>query len=156
MTTTEDTIANLNQLIETSKNGELGYRTAATNVHNSQLETLFNDYAKQRAGFVHQLQAEVERLGGTPTDSGTLGAAVHRGWMDVTSALSGGDGAAMIAACETGEDHASAEFERVVDSDIPGQTRSIVEKQWQKIKEAHARLLRLKDETSGADFQKTD
>ncbi|MGI8991469.1 MAG: ferritin-like domain-containing protein [Bryobacteraceae bacterium] len=154
--TTEDAISHLNRLIETSKSGELGYHTAAANVHNTQLETIFNDYAKQRAGFARQLQAEVERLGGTSTDSGTLGAAVHRGWMDVKSAVTGGDGAAMVAACETGEDHAAAEFERVVNLDIPGQTRSIVEKQWEKIKEAHARLLRLKEETSGADYRKTD
>ncbi|MDQ6665615.1 MAG: PA2169 family four-helix-bundle protein [Acidobacteriota bacterium] len=146
----------MNKLIATSKNGELGYHAAAADVHNTQLETVFNDYAKQRAGFARQLQAEVERLGGTSTDSGTLGAAVHRGWMDLKSAISGGDGAAIVAACETGEDHAAAEFERVVNLDISGQTRTLVEKQWQKIKEAHAHLLRLKDETRRADYPKTD
>ncbi len=155
--TIEETIAHLNDLIETCKDGENGYRTAEEQVRNTQLETVFAGYSKQRAQFARELQAEVERLGGTPTDSGTLAAALHRGWMDLKSALSGGDGASIVAACETGEDSAQAAFEKVVNMDISGETRTLVEKQWHKIQEAHTRMLRLKEETAtGADFQKND
>ena len=98
--TLEDTIGHINQLIATSKDGELGYRTAAEHVHNTQLRTVFSDYARQRAQFALQLQGEVERLGGTAQDSGSITAALHRGWIDVKSALSGGDGSAIVAACD--------------------------------------------------------
>jgi uncharacterized protein (TIGR02284 family) len=155
--TKDETIAHLNGLIEVCKDGERGYATAAEHVGNSELTSVFADYAKQRAGFARELQAEVERLGGTPSDSGSLSAAIHRGWIDVKSLLSGGDARGIVAACETGEDSAKAAFERVVNTNVSGQTRSLVEKQWHRIQEAHRRMLRLKDEAAaGVEFQKNE
>jgi uncharacterized protein (TIGR02284 family) len=154
--TPDDTILHLNDLTETCKDGEQGYRTAADHVRNTQLKTVFSDYAHQRGEFARHLQAEVERLGGSPTDSGTMTAALHRGWMDLKSALSGGDAAAIIAACETGEDAAAAAFERVVNMELSGRTKSLVEKQWRQIKEAHAHMLLLKEEAAGSDFPKNE
>lgn len=155
--TREDTIAELNGLIKTCKDGELGYRTAATDVRNTELETVFSEYAKQRGQFARNLQAEVERLGGDPENSGSITGTLLRSWMDLKSALSSGNGAAIIATCETGEEAAVAAFEWVVNLDITGQTRLLVEKQCKSIKEARARLLRLKaEEATGATFQKND
>jgi uncharacterized protein (TIGR02284 family) len=154
--TNAETIDHLNGLIEACKDGESGYRQAAEAVRNTELETIFNDYSKQRAEFARQLQAEVERLGGSPGDSGSVGGAVFRGWMGIKSALTSGDGTAILASCETGEDSAEATFEKVVNMDISGHPKVLVEAQWKKIKEAHARVLRLKEEMSGAHFQKND
>jgi len=154
---TEETIDLLNELIQVSKDGEHGYRTAAADVRNSQLQSVFEEYAKQRSSSARQLQAEVARLGGTAVDSGTATAAVHRVWMDLKSALSGGDGGAIIAACETGEDYTLAAFDRVVNAGVTGETLVIVEKQCGKIKEAHARLVRLKSEiAAGAEFRRNE
>jgi uncharacterized protein (TIGR02284 family) len=144
--TTEEAIHHLNDLIAVAHDGESGYLNAAEHVNDDHFQTVFEQYAKQRAGFVKELQAEVIRLGGEPADSGTLGAAAHRGWLDLKSALTGGGAGAIVAACETGEDSAQAAYERVVNVDISGETRSIVEKQWHKIKEAHQRLVNLKHE----------
>ncbi len=149
----EDTIDNLSGLISISKDGERGYHEAAELVRNSQMSTIFNEYGKQRAHFARDLQTEVERLGGKPPDHGSVSAVLHRGWMDLKSVLSGGDAAAIIAACETAEESAVAAFERVVKTDISGHSRSLVEKQWHKLLEAHQHMLRLKAEgASGAEF----
>ena len=67
---TEDTLILLNDLTETCKDGELGYRAAAESVRNTQVESILGDYAQQRAGFARQLQAEAQRMGGTSTRSG--------------------------------------------------------------------------------------
>lgn len=155
--TTEDTIAELNGLIETCKDGELGYRTAAADVRNTELETVFTAYSKQRGQFAQKLQAEVERLGGKAGECGLAGGTLLRGWMELKSTLTSGSGAAIIATCETGEEVAVAAFSWVVNLDISGQTRSLVERQCKTIKEAHARLLRLKaEEATGAKFRKND
>jgi uncharacterized protein (TIGR02284 family) len=155
--TTEDTISELNGLIRTCKDGELGYTSAAADVRNTELESVFTKYAKQRGQFAHELQTEVERLGGKPGDSGTTGGTLLRGWMDLKSALTSGNGAAVIATCETGEEVAVAAYDWVVNLDISGQTRALVEKQCKSIKEAFARLLRLKTENAaGTEFQKND
>ena len=154
--TTDDTIRHLNDLTQTCKDGELGYRTAAESTRNTQLESVFSDYAKQRGQFARALQTEVERLGGKSADAGTLTATVFRGWIHLKSALSGGDGGAIVAACESGEEVAVGAFELVTDMDLTGPAKSMVEKQGQQIKEAHAHMLRLKVESSGAEFPKND
>jgi len=155
--TTQETIVELNGLIKACKDGELGYRTAATDVRNSELETVFTEYSKQRGQFARKLQAEVERLGGDAEGSGSMTGTLLRGWMDVKSVLSNGSGAAIIATCETGEEVAVAAFAWVVNLDISGKTRSLVERQCKNIKQAQARLLRLKaEEATGARFQKND
>ncbi len=154
--TNEDTILQLNHLTETCKDGELGYRTAAESVHNTELASVFSDYSKQRGQFARALQSEVERMGGTAAESGTLGATMFRGWINLKSALSGGDGGAIVAACESGEEVAVGAFELVANMDITGPARLLVEKQARQIGEAHAHMLRLKVETSAADFQNNE
>ncbi len=154
--TTDETVQHLNALTETCKDGELGYRTAAANVRNTELESVFTDYAKQRAHFARGLRGEVERLGGTPTDSGTPPATLFRGWINLRSALSGGDGGAIVAACETGEETAVGAYELVANLDLTGPTKLLIEKQAHQVREAHAHMLRLKAEAGGAHFQKND
>jgi uncharacterized protein (TIGR02284 family) len=144
--TIEDTISHLNRLIETCKNGELGYAEAARKVEDTRLQTLLEGYSKERAGFVRALQAEVKKLGGTPADSGTLGAALHRGWLDFKAVATLGDGGAILSACETGEDSAWTHYKNVIDSDITGDSRKMVEKQWEKVKEAISHLQHLQGE----------
>ena len=69
--------------------------------------------------------------------------------MDLKAVVSGGDAGPIIAACETAEDAAEAAFERVLNTDISGHSRTLVEKQWRKIQEARQHLLRLKAELGG-------
>ena len=145
--TPEETIDLLNELIQICKEGEEGYATAAGNIRNSELETMFRGYARKRADFVHQLQQEVERLGGKPSDSGGLGAAMRRRWLNLTSALSGSNPGAIIAACESGEDHTLVAYDRAANTtDVTGKTRALIDKQFQQVKETHIRLDRLKEE----------
>lgn len=154
--TTEDTIAHLNQLIEASKNGELGYTTAAEHVNNTQLKSVFQEYARQRARFVQQLQIEAARLGGAAVVSSSFPAALHRGWIDVKSALSGGDGSALVNACETGEAAALAAYQRALDLDISGEIRTLIDQQYRKIQEAHNHLLHLKEAGATQSYPKTE
>ena len=146
--TTEDTISNLNSLIETCRNGELGYAEAARLVKDTRLQTVLEGYAKERAGFVRAIQAEVKKLGGTPAESGTVGGALYRGWIEVKGFATLGSGGAILAACETGEDSAWTHYKHVIDSDISGASRALVDKQWEKVKEAIAHLQHLQGELS--------
>jgi len=148
--TKEEQVKHIHDLIAVAKDGELGYQMAAEHVDDSRLATMFREYAKERARFVRDLQEEAVRLDGDkPADSGTATGAVFRGWMSLKSAVTGGGPAAIVAACETGEDSAAAAFERVVNMDVSGQTRALIEAQWSKIKEAHQRMIHLKAELSG-------
>jgi uncharacterized protein (TIGR02284 family) len=135
------TIRILNKLIEVCLDGELGYRTAAEHLHSSRLRTIFTDHAIRRAQYAEELRAEVEQLGGNPSNSGSMAASLHRGWIALKSAISAGDAKAIIAACETGEDAACASYEAAADSNILlNETWSMVEAQWRAIDQSRVWL----------------
>jgi uncharacterized protein (TIGR02284 family) len=135
-----DVIAVLNDLIETCKDGEEGYRTAEKCVHNEDVKKLFNSYAQQRARYAAELQSEVQRLGGTPEKTGSIAGALQRGWTNIKCAVTGGDEAAVIAECERGEDAAKAGYEKALQEHLPADVLAIVQRQYAGIKEAHDRI----------------
>ena len=52
-------IDRFNYLIRVNRDAEDGLRAAAHDVGNSELESLFDGYAKQHAAFAEQLEAEI-------------------------------------------------------------------------------------------------
>jgi uncharacterized protein (TIGR02284 family) len=150
----DNLIDQLNQLVRINKEAEAGLLTAAENVKNSELETLFSGHAKQHAKFVSELQEEIRRLDGDPSDSETFGGAVHRGWMGLKSTLSGHSAASLLASCESGEQSAEVAYSDAAKAEPRGQTHTLIDKHWQQIKAFRTRLARLVGETKdGVDFQ---
>jgi uncharacterized protein (TIGR02284 family) len=143
----DDVISTLNNLIETCKDGQNGFQTAAEGVKNSELKTLFHTYAQQRAQFAGELQGEVRRLGGDPEQTGSVAATLHRGWINIKSAVTGEDENAVISECERGEDSAVSNYKDALQADLPADVRSIVERQYTQVKEAHDRIRALERAT---------
>jgi uncharacterized protein (TIGR02284 family) len=142
-------VAALNHLIETCKDGQHGFRTAAAAVYNRDLRALFKRYATQRAKFASELQAEVRRHGGQAGKTGTLMAAVHRRWMDFKSTVLGHSDAAAITECERGEDAALKAYEAVQNDGLPPDVQALVSRQHGEIQEAHDRIRSLEVEAVG-------
>lgn len=147
MATNDDAISTLNNLIETCKDGENGFRTAAEGVTNAELKTLFNTYSQQRAQFAAELQGEVRRLGGDPEKTGSVAATLHRGWIDIKSTVTGQDENAIIAECERGEDSAKKNYEEALGENLPANVAEIVQRQFGQVKEAHDRIRNLERAT---------
>ena len=139
----EDVISVLNDLIETCKDSEQGFRTAAEGVGedgDAELRTLLNTYAQQRARFAAELQNEVLHRGGNPAKSGHVSATFHRGWMNLKAAISANSEAAIIEECKSGEEAAMRNYEAALKENLPSDLFSIVEEQYAEIKQAHDRL----------------
>ena len=56
----------LNDLIETCRDGQDGFRSAAEGVNDADLKALFNRYSAQRGEYAAELQALVTGLGVKP------------------------------------------------------------------------------------------
>ena len=148
MASTEQVISTLNSLVETSRDGQEGFKTAAEGVRNEELKKLFYFYSQQRASFAGELQYEVRRLGGDPEQSGSAAASLHRGWMDIRAAVTGGEESAVLAECERGEDSALSNYRAALSADLPANVREIIERQFAEVKEAHNRIRNLEKSTS--------
>jgi uncharacterized protein (TIGR02284 family) len=150
MADNDNVISVLNNLIETCKDGQNGFQTAAEGISKSDLKSLFYQYSQQRAGFAGELQAEVRRLGGDPEKAGSVAATLHRGWINIKSAVTGEDEGAVLAECERGEDSAVSNYKDALASqNLPADVRSILERQYAQVQEAHDRIRNLERASGG-------
>jgi uncharacterized protein (TIGR02284 family) len=145
----DKTVAALNDLIETCKDGQKGYRSAADSAHDPELKQLFSRYSAQRAAFAAELQKEVRRHGGHPEKGGTVLGTLHRGWLNLKSALLGQSDAALIAECASGEDAALKNYEAASHEVLPPDVQQLVARQYKEIKDAHQRVRALKHAAAG-------
>ncbi|MCF2134664.1 MULTISPECIES: PA2169 family four-helix-bundle protein [Burkholderiaceae] len=138
----------LNDLIETSKDGEAGFRKAAEDASNPELKTLFASCAQSCSQAVSELQAAVHSLGGKAEDHGSASGALHRGWMDLKSAIKGRSDHEILADCEKGEDVAKKHYRQALDEALPADIRMLVERQYEGVLKHHDRVRELRDATA--------
>src|SRR5258708_17078630 len=82
----------IDNLIETLKDGQEGFKQAAESVRNPALKALFSDYSNQRSRFATVLQSEARRQGETgPETTSSATGALHRGWVNLKSEVQRGD-----------------------------------------------------------------
>jgi len=136
----EEVIDLLNNLIETCKDRQYGYRAAAGAVENSSLKILFQGYEQQAAQHASELQREVRNLGGDPEKGGSVAGWFRRGWINIKSAVTGGDESTIIVECERGEDSARNNYENALREFLPTDAQVLIQRQFSAIKEGHDRM----------------
>ena len=135
----------LNDLIAVCKDGQSGFEQAAEGVERADLKTLFREFAYRRSQFSGELQTLVQTLGGDPEEAGSLTGALHRGWMNVKSVVTGRDEAAILNECERGEDSAKNAYEEIQENDLPDYVREVIQDQYAEVVAAHEKILNLRD-----------
>ena len=143
--TNDKAISILNNLIETCKDGEIGFKTAAEGLKDATIKTQFLEYSRQRAGFARELQDEVRSLGGDPETSGSLSGSMHRGWVNIKSTVTGRDDHAIAAEAERGEDIAKAAYEDALKADLPAGCKAVVQRQAAQVRQTHDRVRDIRD-----------
>jgi uncharacterized protein (TIGR02284 family) len=134
------TISTLNTLIETCEDGAQGFQTATEALEDRSTKELFAQYARERDEYAKELRAEVRRLGGNPEQGGSVSGAMHRGWINLKSAIAGKTDAAIISEAERGEDVAVETYQTALGSDLPPDVRAKVQRQFLQVKAAHDRV----------------
>src|SRR5260221_7382690 len=143
-------ISVIENLIETCKDGQKGYQDAAQHVKRSDLKTYFNEQSLERSRFAGELEAELIRLGKPDKKvSGSVGATLHRAWIDTKVSLGAGDHS-ILEAVEAGEDEAKESYEKAVTSDLPENIAQIVRRQASSVQQAHDKVKSLRDMTKPA------
>jgi len=141
----DNTISTLNNLIETCKDGQEGFKQAAEGVERSDLKSLFYDLGQQRAKFAGELQALVRELGGDPETTSSTAGALHRGWINIKSYVTGKDEAGVLNEAERGEDIAKKAYKDALAENLPANVMTVVQAQANEVMTAHDKVRDLRD-----------
>lgn len=143
--TNEQATDKLQYLLGTLRDGQKGFADAAEHATAPNLKAMFSERSAQRATLATEVEQQIAQLGEKPREGGSVGAALHRTWLNVRDALSGRDDYAVVAEAERGEDVAVENYQDVLkDTELPADLRSFVEGQFAKVKASHDQLRDLK------------
>lgn len=147
MLTTPNEIAPvLKNLIETCRDGQEGFRTAAEAIENDpRLKSFLSSCSEQRARFVGELENELRKLGDFSTESSSVAGTLHRGWINLKAALTTRDTHAVLSECERGEDVALKEYQDALNAGLPALLDAIVARQRQEIVVTHSAVRDARD-----------
>jgi uncharacterized protein (TIGR02284 family) len=137
-TTITDPAETLNELIQTCRKTEDGFRRATGAVNQIDLRRLFDTYAKQRARFASQLEVELLRMGGVLDRNGGLGRTGQTGKAHVRFPAS--DPSRIIDECTRFEDESVRGYRKALRAELPTPIQTIVERQIIAIVAANGRL----------------
>lgn len=150
---TSDVRRVLEDLLETLEDGKKGFTQTAEKLaeaNRNDLAGRMREFADQRSSFGAEIRTLASQLGIELDESGSMAGALHRGWISLKDALASDEPAAVLAAAETGEDHAKDEFTKALDEDLPGDVRTLIARQAAAVAAVHDEVKKLRDEEKSA------
>jgi uncharacterized protein (TIGR02284 family) len=145
----KEAISVLNDLIETSIDGEKGFHTAAEDVKNPEIKAYFLSRSTECATSVRELQAEVRALGGDPDKSSSAAGAAHRLWVELKAAVTGKSDEAVLNEVERGEGHALKAYkeasQKAVEKNLPANVVTLIQRQLPGVQANHDKVKALRD-----------
>jgi uncharacterized protein (TIGR02284 family) len=136
----------LQNLIETLRDSQNGFRFGAEHAHNPELKLFFNEESLKRGQFAGDLENEVQRLGERdPKREGTAKGSLHRAWFELKSKLGAGDDEGVLNWMEQGEDHMKKQYQEALQEKLPANVIEVIDLQSQDVIRTHDRVRDLRD-----------
>ncbi len=140
-TIAENTARAYNDLVTINETATKGYQEAAEGVTSPELRSQLANFSQQRAQFASDLSQYAQQYGISTADHTTVegaltdaAAAVHRGWINLKSAITGQSDSAILGECETGDATALKAYETALQSnDLPATAKTVLQKQHDEI-----------------------
>jgi uncharacterized protein (TIGR02284 family) len=136
----------LENLAQTCRDGQEGFRIGGGHAHNTQLKTMLDEISLKRGQAAGDLEAEIERLGEHDLKrEGTAKGSMHRAWFELKSKLGAGDDLGVLNWLEQGEDHAKKQFQEALEVKLPSNVREVIERISQDVIASHDKIRDLRD-----------
>jgi len=138
----------LNGLLTKNYDAEKGYKEAGEKIEHSTLRSYFENQAKNRYDFGHEIKALISKYGGEPDKGTSVAGDLHRTWIAIRDAFTDGD-QAIYDECIRGEEAFSEEYAEVLNDEvIPQDVKEVVRKQKDSVDKALASLRTMEDFSS--------
>jgi uncharacterized protein (TIGR02284 family) len=141
----DDVISTLNDLIQISEEGEIGFGACAEHVKNPTLRAFFERNAERCRDGSAQLQAIVREMGGDPRRGGPMSRTMRRFWADLVETISAMDDHTILDECERGEGAARQAYQDALKQDLPGDIRRLIERQYREVRANHDRVREMRN-----------
>jgi uncharacterized protein (TIGR02284 family) len=131
------------ELIETLQDGKDGFAAAADKLDKdgeTSLAQSLRELGSKRGQMIEELQTIAAGYGDEISESGTVAAKVHRGWLAVKDAIAGSDPKGVLDAAEQGEDHAVSEFNKALAEDVSPEFKTVLERMAAEVHAAHDQI----------------
>src|SRR3954466_4581008 len=122
----------LNNLILIARDAERGFQKAATVTRDPELARVFCDYAVQRAEIVADLEERVRLYRAEPREQGSFAGGVHRKLMELEAEAADHVDHTVLAEIERGEDFAVMAYRDALQvRDLDERTRKLIQQQYE-------------------------
>lgn len=127
----------LEDVVSTCKDGVEGYETAAGEIEDGSIKTLFLRFSQQRKGFIEDLKNEALKVGIELEESTTVKGFFHRTWLAAKHSLGKNTKEQTITEAMDGEKKALETYAKThADTNIPGYIHDMLKEQEHLIKVA--------------------
>ncbi|MHA7059500.1 ferritin-like domain-containing protein [Aquimarina sp. M1] len=113
--TTDKLYDELTEILEKNIDAVKGYKKAAENTDNKDLQSYFQSKAKERSDFNAKLKREIKLAYSDFDENGSFGGTMHRAWMDVKALFSADDAESMLEESIKGDKAAVEEYNDVIE-----------------------------------------
>ncbi|MFC0515357.1 DUF892 family protein [Mucilaginibacter angelicae] len=161
MENTEKSLDVINDLIKINNDRAAGFEKAGKDLKDDEsgLITVFSKLAGESRQNVAELTGIANRFG-EPVEGTSTSGDLHRAWINIKSAFTGSDLAAILNECERGEDAAKSAYQDALDpeNELAPELEQILQTQQQGIMEGHNLIKSLRDqaETDNDDDENYD
>ncbi len=127
----------LSEIVNINTDSYKGYESAAKNLSDTDLQTMFNRFSQQRKLFIEELKQDIRDYGIVVNPEGSYAGFFHRTWLSTKAAFSFDTIDSVIDSSITGEQKAVEVYTSVLKSeDIPGNLKIKLNNQLSLIKGA--------------------
>jgi uncharacterized protein (TIGR02284 family) len=110
------------------------------------LKDTFRKYAAQRSEYLTEIEDQMFKMNLKPDESSSVTGTVHRAWINLKAAITSKDNKAVLSECERGEDYAVKAYQTALKVEgLPMALKTVIEKQYQGVREAHDNVRMLRD-----------
>lgn len=135
--------AQLNDLIEITRDGQRFYEHASKQVRNTQLQDLFASMSRSKIEVIQALAEKIAANHEQPASGGTFLGPLQRIYADTRATLSADEDATYVAQLEDAEDRILHAFEDVLKNAEPD-VRVLLNREMPKVRACHDRMRNLK------------